>query len=76
MRKTILTGTESVKDAAKSGRPVIVKATGSTNVSKVKVIFESDGRYRIRGFAKAVGILLLPVHFILKRILKVKNISA
>ncbi len=35
------TGTESVKDAAKSGRPVT--ATGKTNVSKVREIIESEG---------------------------------
>ena len=42
-RKKFLTGTESVKDAAKSGRPVTV--TGKANVSKVREIIESDGRY-------------------------------
>ena len=46
METEILTGTESVKDAAKSGRPVTV--TGKTNVSKVKDRIESDGRYTTR----------------------------
>ena len=64
----------SFKYAAKSGRHVTV--TGKTNVSNVKEIIGSDGRYTIRGIAKAVGISLLRVHFILKRILKVRNISA
>lgn len=73
-RQKFLTGTESIKDAAKSGRPVTV--SGKTNVSKVKEIIESDGRYTIRDIAKAVGISLSRVHFILKRILKVRKISA
>ncbi|XP_062593106.1 histone-lysine N-methyltransferase SETMAR-like [Saccostrea cucullata] len=71
-RQKFLTGTESIKDAAKSGLPVTV--SGKTNVSKVKEIIESDGRYTIRDIAKAVGISR--VHFILKRILKVRKISA
>ncbi|XP_062582211.1 histone-lysine N-methyltransferase SETMAR-like [Saccostrea cucullata] len=73
-RQKFLTGTESVKDAAKSGRPVTV--SGKRNVSKVKEIIESDGRYTVRDIAKAVGISLSRVHFILKRILKVRKISA
>ena len=72
-RQKFLTGTESVKDAAKSGQPVTV--TGKNNVSKVKAIIESDGRYMIRNIAKAVGISLSQVHFILKCILKVRKIS-
>ena len=73
-RKNFLTGTESVKDAPKFGRPVTV--AGKTNVSKVKEIIERDGRYTIWEIAKAVGISLSRVHFVLKRILKVRKISA
>ena len=69
-----LIGTESVNNAAKSGRPVTV--TDKTNVSKVKEIIESDGWHTIRDISKAVGISLSRVHFILKRILKVRKISA
>ena len=47
-----------------------------TNVSKVREIIENDGRYIIHLIAKAVGISLLRVYFILKRILKVRKISA
>ena len=53
--KKYYTGTVSVKDATKSGRPVI--ATGKTNVSKVREIIDSDGRYMIREIVKAVGIV-------------------
>ena len=58
----------------KSGRPVT--ATGKTNVSKVREIIKSDGGNTIRGVFKVVGISLLRVHFMLKRILKVRKISA
>lgn len=54
MEKEILTGTKSVKDAAKSCRPVIV--TGKATVSKVRKMVESDGRYTIRDIFKAVDI--------------------
>ena len=40
MEKGIRTGTESVKDAAKSGRPVIV--TGKNSVSKIRKLIVSD----------------------------------
>jgi hypothetical protein len=42
-RMKVLTGTKSVRDAAKSHRHVTVLA--KTNVSKVREIMESDGRY-------------------------------
>ena len=61
------------QNAAKSGRPV--SATGKNNVSKVRKIIKSDKRYTVRDIVKAVGITLSRVHFILKRILKVRNIS-
>ena len=35
---------------------------GRVNVSKVREIIESDGRYTIRDIAKAVGISLSRVH--------------
>jgi hypothetical protein len=57
-----LTAKESVKDAAKSGRPVAVK--GKTNVSTVGFITESDDRYSIRDIVKTVGISLSRLHFI------------
>ena len=53
-RKKFLTGTESVKDAAKSGRPVTV--TGKANVSKVKEMIQSGERYTIRDISKGVDI--------------------
>lgn len=65
--------TQFVKDAAKLDRPVAV--IGKGNVSKVSEITESDDRYTIRNISKAVGILL-SVHFSLKRILKVRRMSA
>lgn len=60
-RKTFLSSKKSVKVAAKYGQLVIV--TGEANVSKVRQIIKSGCK------------LLLPVHFILKRILKVRDIS-
>lgn len=53
LRTKFLTGTVSVKDAAKFGRPVTI--TGKANVSKAREIIESDGRYMIHNIAKAVG---------------------
>ena len=73
-RKKFHTGTKSVKDATKSER--LVTATGKTNVSNVREIIENDGRYMIHDIAKAVGISLLRVYLILKRILKVRKNSA
>ena len=73
-RKKFHTGTKSVKDATESER--LVTAIGGPNVSKVRQIIERDGRYTIRDIAKAVGISLSREHFILKRVLKVRKISA
>ena len=42
LRQKFMTGTESIKDAAKSGRPVTV--TDMTNASKVKKIFVYNSR--------------------------------
>lgn len=42
-RKTFLTGTESLKNTANSGRPVTV--TSWVNVSKVREIINSNDRY-------------------------------
>ena len=67
-RKNFHTFSEFVKETIKSGRPET--ATGKPNVSKVREILESDGRYIDRGIAKAVGISLSRVHFILKHVLK------
>lgn len=71
-RTKFLTGTKSFKGAAKSDRPVTLRQSRA-NVSKVGEMIESDGRYTIRDVAKAVDISL---HLILKRILKVRKISA
>jgi hypothetical protein len=56
-RKKFLAGTESIKD----GRPVTV--AGKANVSKVKEMIESNDKYLICYTAKAIGILLLQLHF-------------
>lgn len=65
-----MTGAESVKDASKSGRPVIV--TAKKNVSKVREIIAIDSRYAIRHtfMSKAVCISLSQTCFILKLIFK------
>ena len=69
-RKIFCIGTESVNDATYK-----IMMTGNCNrhdqYLKVREIIESDGRYTIRDITKAVGISLLRVHFILKRVLKV-----
>ncbi|XP_061176095.1 cerebellin-1-like [Saccostrea echinata] len=56
VEKELLTGTESVKDAAKSGRRMNV--TGKANVSKVEEIIESDDRHTICDIANAASISL------------------
>lgn len=58
----------SVKDAVKAGQRVTV--IGKANVSKVRDIIKSDGRYTIRDNAKAVV-----SYFTWKRILKVRKVS-
>ena len=45
-------------------------------MSQDREIIENDGRYTIRDIAKAAGISLSRVYFILKRILKVRKIFA
>lgn len=54
---------ESVKDAAKSGRPVTV-INGEANVAKVREIIESDNTLTISDIVKPVGISLLRKNFI------------
>ena len=59
-----MTSTDSFKDAKKkSFHPVGV--TGNANISKVRIMKESDGRYMVREIIKVVDILLSQVHFIL-----------
>ena len=71
-RTIFYANTESVKDAAKSERPVT--ATDKNDVSKVRETIESDGRYTVRDIANAItGVSLARVHFIQTRILKVKK---
>lgn len=72
--RKFLTGTESLKNAAKSGRPVTL--TCKAHVSKVRELIGSDGRHTFRDIAKAVGMSVSRVHFNLKRIMKVRIISA
>lgn len=60
-RKTFQSGRKSVKVAAKYGQ--LVTVTGEANVSKVREKIKSGWK------------LLMRVHFILKRILKVRGIS-
>lgn len=50
--------------------------TDKAIVSKVREIFESDGRYTIRDIAKAFSIVLLRVDFIFMCISKVRKMSA
>jgi hypothetical protein len=64
-----LTGTGSVKDAAKSSQ---LYSKRQANVSKVRNMIESDGNY-VCDFAKGVGISLSQVHCIVKRVLKVQK---
>lgn len=59
-----LTGTTSVKDAAKSGRNVTV--TYKANVLKVREMIHSDGRYTIHDISSLLAYRYIGVHFILK----------
>lgn len=74
--KKFLTGTESVKDAAKPGLSVTITAAGIVHVLKVRGIIESDCGYKIRDFSKAFRRLPSRKHFISKRILNLRNIFA
>lgn len=57
----------SDKDASNAGRRVTI--TDKSHVSKIREIIESDDRFvTICDIAKAFGISLSPVHFILKPI--------
>jgi hypothetical protein len=67
-------GVECIKNAPKSGWP---KSTSRKEiVSKIKDIIERDARFKVRDIAQKVGISLSNVHFILKKHLKVRMISA
>lgn len=61
-------------ECVKSLPTVIVP--GMTNISKVMGIIESDGREKNHDIIKTVDISLSRLHFILKRILLVRKISA
>lgn len=67
-------GMESVKDAPKSGR----KKTAITpkNIQKVKDLIARDARYTVGNIARFVGISVGSVHTILKKILKVRRLTA
>lgn len=65
-KKKFVTGTESVKDAAKW--PTL-HCNRQANGLKAWEIIKSNGRYTIRDNVKAVGILQSRVHFIVKSIL-------
>ena len=73
-KKKFDAGLESVENAPKPGRPR--RATAKENVSKVKEVIKRDARYTVRDLAKIVGISLSSVHFILKKILHVRKITA
>ena len=67
-------GVESIKNAPKSGRPK--SASRKEIVSKIKESIEGDARFTVRDIARKVGISLSTVHLILKKHLKVREISA
>ena len=73
-KKKFESGVESIKNAPKSGRPK--SASRKEIVSKIKEIIEGDARFTVRDIARKVGISLSTVHLILKKHLKVRNISA
>ena len=73
-KKKFESGVESNKNAPKSGRPK--SASRKEIVSKIKEIIEEDARFTVRDIARKVGISLSTVHFILKKHLKVRKISA
>ena len=67
-------GVEPIKNAPKSGRPK--SASRIEIVSTIKKIIEGDARFTVRDIARKVGISLSTVHLILKKHLKVREISA
>ena len=73
-KKKFESGVESIKNAPKSGRPK--SASRKEIVSKIKEIIEEDARFTVRDIARKVGISPSMVHLILKKHLKVRNISA
>ena len=73
-KKKFESGVESIKNAPKSGRPK--SASRKEIVSKIKEIIEGDARFTVRDNARKVGTSLAMVHFILKKHLKVRKISA
>ena len=73
-KKKFESGVESIKNAPKSGRPK--SASRKEIVSKIKEIIKGDARFTVRDIARKVGISLSTVHFILKKHLKDRKISA
>jgi hypothetical protein len=65
---------ECIKNASKSSRPR--SASSNDIVFKIKDIIEGDTRFTVRDIARKVGISLSTGHFILKKHLKVRQISA
>ena len=67
-------GQESVKDAPYSGRPR--SAVTKSNINKIKSIIEKDEHFPVRQLAKMTNLGFASVHFILKKVFKVRKISA
>ena len=67
-------GLESVENKPGTGR----KNSNHTKNAEVKIkeLLEIDGRYTVRELAKAVGISLSKFHFILRKRLCTRKISA
>ena len=67
-------GLELVKDAPRSGRKKSVITP--KNIQKVKDLIAQDARYTVGDIARYVGISVGPAHIILKKILKVRRLTA
>jgi hypothetical protein len=73
-KKKFESGVECIKNASKSGW--LKSAPRNDIVSKMKDIIEGDARFTVRDIARKVGVSISSVHFILKKPLRVRNISA
>ena len=73
-KKKFDNGVESVENARRSGRPK--SATCDKNVTKIQEILQNDARYTLQDLARISGISRSRIQFILKKILKVRKISA
>lgn len=72
--KKFKSGKTTIEDEPRLGRPWSVVT--NKNIEKVREIIKQDARYTVHDIVKMTGISPGSVHFILRKCLKVRRITA